>query len=197
MTMRPVSAIRHDEAGATLVEFAFVAPILVIMLMGMFDLAHTQYTSAMVSGAMQKAGRDLTLENAGANEAALDAMVTSRVQQVAPNANVTLEKLSHFDFDDIGEPEAFTDEDDDGICNNNEVFEDANANGQWDADRGSTGVGGARDAVLYTATVTYKRLFPMANLIGMDENVTVSASTVLRNQPYDNQDRNIDTGNCP
>ena len=190
--------LRSDDNGATLTEFGFVAPVLIVMIMGIFDMAHSQYTSALMNGAIQEAGRDLTLETAGSQASNIDQRVIDAVSNVAPNtATVTLEKLSHYDFSDIGEAEEFTDEDGDGICNNNEVFVDANQNGQWDADRGQTGIGGARDAVLYTAVVTYPRLFPMAGLAGLPENVTLRASTVLRNQPYDEQNRSTTTGNCP
>ncbi len=192
------SRLVRDESGATLVEFGFVAPLLMVLIMGIFDMAHTQYTAALVNGAMQKAGRDLTLESAGSQQATIDQGVIDAVANVAPNsATVTLEKLSHFDFSDIGEPEVFTDDNSNGVCDNNEPYEDANDNGQWDADRGQAGIGGARDAVLYTATVTYPRLFPMAGLIGLEESVSVQAATVLRNQPFDEQNRTLEVGNCP
>ncbi len=187
-----------DSNGVTLVEFAFVGPVLILMIMGIFDMAHTQYTSAMINGAMQKAGRDMTLENAGSRQADVDGRVREQVLQVVPNgATVEFERLSHFDFTDIGEAEEFTDENNDGICNNNEVFADANGNGQWDPDRGRSGIGGARDAVLYTAVVKYPRMFPMFELAGLPEEITLRATTVLRNQPFDEQDRSQDTGNCP
>lgn len=190
--------LRSDEEGATLTEFGFVAPILILMIMGIFDMAHSQYTSALVNGAMQQAARDLTLETAGSQQSSIDQRVIDAVADVTPDtATVTLEKLSHYDFSDIGEAEEFADDDGDGICNNNEVFVDVNENGQWDADRGQTGIGGARDAVLYTAVVTYPRLFPMYGLANMPQNVTLRASTVLRNQPYDEQNRSTATGNCP
>ncbi|MEM6907994.1 MAG: TadE/TadG family type IV pilus assembly protein [Pseudomonadota bacterium] len=195
---RQVGSALRDERGATLTEFGLVAPVLCVLIMGIFDMAHTQYTSGLVNGAMQKAGRDLTLENAGSRQTSIDQAVINQIQTVTPsNATVTLEKLSHFDFSDIGEPEQFTDNDGDGVCNNNEPFEDSNNNGQWDPDRGASGIGGARDAVLYTATVSYPRLFPMAGLVGMSDNVTLSASTVLRNQPYDEQNKSVAVGNCP
>jgi Flp pilus assembly protein TadG len=187
-----------DRSGATLTEFAFVGPVLVVLVMGIFDMAHTQYTNALVNGAMQKAGRDMTLENAGSRQAMVDTRVRQQVLNVVPpGATVTFERLSHFDFSDIGEPEEFTDENGDGICNRNEVFADDNGNGRWDADRGQAGIGGARDAVLYTAVVTYPRLFPMYGLAGLPETVTLRSSTVLRNQPFDEQDRLVETGNCP
>ncbi|MCK0128330.1 TadE/TadG family type IV pilus assembly protein [Erythrobacter sp. F6033] len=189
--------LRKNESGATLTEFGLVAPVLILMIMGVFDMAHSQYTSALMNGAMQKAGRDLTLENAGSRESTIDQAVIGQVQNVVPSsATVTLEKLSHFDFEDIGEEEEYTDDNNDGICNDNEPFVDSNGNGQWDANRGESGIGGARDAVLYTAVVTYPRLFPMYGLAGLPQDVELRASTVLRNQPFDQQDRATTTGNC-
>jgi hypothetical protein len=186
-----------DTRAATLTEFGFVAPVLILMIMGIFDMAHTQYTNSLVHGAMQKAGRDLTLESAGSQQDSIDDAVRAEVLKVVPStATVEFEKLSHFDFSDIGEAEEFDDINGDGVCNNGELFVDANGNGQWDENRGQEGIGGARDAVLYTAVVSYPRMFPMFGLAGMPENVTLRASTVLRNQPYDEQDRSDETGNC-
>lgn len=193
-----IKRIAGNKEGATLTEFGFVAPILILMVMGIFDLAHSQYTTALVNGAMQKAGRDLTLESAGANQGDIDQAVIDQISNVIPStATVELEKLSHFDFSDIGEAEEFADDNGDGTCNNNEVYVDANENGQYDTNRGQQGIGGARDAVLYTAVITYPRLFPMAELAGLPEDVEIRASTVLRNQPFDEQnERSTATGNC-
>lgn len=189
--------LRRDEEGATLVEFAIVAPVLIMMIVGLFDIAHSQYTSSLMNGAMQQAGRNLTLESAGSQQASIDQRVINQVKSVTPStATVTLEKLSHFDFSDIGEAEDYDDDDGNGICDNGESFVDANANGQWDANRGQSGIGGARDAVLYTVVVKYPRLFPMYGLTGQSREVELRASTVLRNQPFDEQDRTVTTGNC-
>lgn len=199
---RPSGSLRRliaDRSGVTLVEFAFVGPVLILMIMGLFDIAHTQYSSSILNGAMQKAGRDLTLENANSQQVVIDANVRRQIETVMPaGATVEFEKVSHFDFADVGEPEEFTDQNDDDICNNNEPYIDVNSNGSWDADRGKQGIGGARDVVLYTAIVTYPRLFPMYGMIGMPSEVTLSASTVLRNQPFDEQNAPVVTPrNCP
>jgi Flp pilus assembly pilin Flp len=190
--------LRDDRSGVTLVEFAFVGPVLILMVIGLFDIAHTQYTSSVLHGALQKAGRDLTLENANSQEVNIDQRVATQVRSLMPaSATVVFEKVSHFDFADIGEPEEFTDQNDDDICNNNEPYVDTNDNGQWDADRGKEGIGGARDAVLYTARVSYPRLFPLYGMMGLPQEVTLEASTVLRNQPFDEQnDRITTTRNC-
>lgn len=191
--------LQADQCGVTLVEFAFVGPVLILMIIGLFDVAHTQYTNSVLHGAMQKAGRDLTLENAISEEANIDDRVEQQVRAVMPpDAEIVFEKVSHFDFADIGEPEEFTDLDNDDACNNNEPYVDTNNNGRWDPDRGKDGIGGARDAVLYTARVSYPRLFPLYSMIGLSQTVTLEASTVLRNQPFDEQnDRVTTTRNCP
>lgn len=194
---RRLRDLRRDQNGATLTEFGFVAPVLILMIMGIFDMAHTQYTTALLNGAMQKAGRDLTLESAATNEVNIDQAVIDQVRNVVPDsATITLNKLSHFDFEDIGEEEEYNDDNGNMVCDDGEVFVDANNNGQWDADRGEEGIGGARDAVLYTAIVQYDRLFPMYGLAGMPQEVELRASTVLRNQPYDVQKSRSETGNC-
>jgi len=189
--------LAREQEGATLTEFGLIAPILIMMLMGIFDMAHGQYTSAMVNGAMQKAARDLTLESASMRQDALDARVIAQIRTVVPkNADIELKRLSHFDFSDVGASEEWSDDNGNGICDNGEVYADANRNGRWDADRGIDGIGGARDVVLYTATVRYDRLFPIYNMIGIDQQASIEGSTVLRNQPFDEQDRSIVTGTC-
>lgn len=195
--IRHLRDLSRDEGGATLTEFGFVAPVLILMIMGIFDMAHTQYTSALLNGAMQKAGRDLTLETAATREVDIDQTVIDQVRNVVPDsATIELRKLSHFDFEDIGEAEEFDDANGNTICDDGEFFVDANNNGQWDEDRGEEGIGGARDAVLYTAVVNYDRLFPMYGLAGLPQEVELRASTVLRNQPYDVQSTRTETGNC-
>lgn len=187
--------LKRDQSGATLTEFGLVAPVLFLMLMGLFDMTHGVYTTALVNGAMQSAARNLTIEGATQRETVLDQNVINQVRAVVPNnATVTLTKQTYADFNDVGRPEDFTDINGDGICNNGEVFVDANANNKWDADRGETGLGGARDVMLYTVRVTYPRLFPIYKFIGLPQNATVSGSTVLRNQPFDEQNRTPQPG---
>ena len=187
-----------DRGGVTVVEFAMIAPVLMLMIMGLFDIAHTQYTSAVLHGALQKAGRDLTLESASNRQTSIDARVRDQVASVMPaGAQITYEKLSHFDFSDVDLAEEFTDQNSDNRCNNNEPFVDSNNNTRWDADRGMDGIGGARDVIVYTANVTYPRMFPLFAMIGASSNVTLKAATVLRNQPFDEQNKRITTvRNC-
>ncbi len=194
---RLASRIASDTRGATIVEFALVAPVLLMATMGIFDLGYNTYTTAMLQGSIQQAARGATIEGSQMQSAQLDAIVASAVHAVVPGATMTFTRKSYASFSKVGQPEDYTDVNGDGTCDAGEPFEDANRNGTWDRDRGRSGQGGARDAVLYTVDVTYPRAFPIAPLIGMSPTFTARAKTVLRNQPYNVQDQTSVTGNCP
>lgn len=182
-----------------MVEFALVAPVLLTMLFGLLDLGHNMYTAQMLQGAIQKAARDSTIEGAATNTAQLDAIVTKAVKAIAPGAALTFSRKSYSTFSSVARPEDYDDLNTNGTCDNGEAFEDANKNGTWDTDTGNAGFGSARDAVLYTVTVSYNRLFPIAALIpGQTKTFTVSATNVLRNQPYASSGAKMapGTGNC-
>ena len=188
-----------DEHASTVIEFAAVAPVLCLLLMGAMDTGYQLYARAILSGEMQKAGRDSSLEDGSANAAALDATVEAAVKNLAKDATVTFTRKSYRTFSDAAAAQAedFTDSNSDGICNNGELYEDANNNNEWDADGGASGQGGAKDTVVYTATVTYPRLFPLATMLGVPADVTMTSSTVLSNQPYGDQDESPPTArNC-
>ncbi len=188
--------LKRDEQGATLVEFALVSPVFFMALIGMFDICYNIYAASIINGALQKAARDSTIEAADNNQSSIDSRVSDAVRKVVPTAQFSFERSAYTNFSDVGRPEDFTDSNNDGMCNDGEAFEDVNGNAQWDADRGSTGFGGARDAVLYTVTVTYNRQFPLHKMIGLSPTVTTQATTVLRNQPFAMQDVTVTVEYC-
>ena len=62
---------------------------------------------------------------------------------------VQLDTLVYDDFDDIGKPEPFTDENGNGAYDAGEPYGDVNGNGQWDPDMGAVGLGAPGDVVVY------------------------------------------------
>ena len=190
--------VRSDEEGATLVEFAMIAPAFFLMLMGLFDFGMQIYAQSVMQGAVHSAARNTSLENGAGKLAAIDDAVARQVTKIAPRSNITFERKNYASFSDIGRPEDFTDTNNNSRCDNGEPFEDINRNNVWDRDRGATGVGGARDAVLYTASARFDRLFPFYAMMGLSPQSTVTGRTVLRNQPYQEQGaRDPVQGTCP
>ncbi|MCH7628694.1 MAG: pilus assembly protein [Proteobacteria bacterium] len=194
--MRALHTLWRAREGATAAEFALVLPVLVSVLMGMFDMGYNMWATTILQGAVQQAARASTLESASGQTATIDAKVTARVQQLVPSATLAFKRKAYTNFSNVSTPEDYTDTNANGACDNGEAFEDANGNGVWDADRGVTGLGGARDAVLYSATMSYPRAFPMAALVGLSSTVSTTATTVLRNQPFKLQEASTKVGNC-
>ena len=192
----PPTSLARDERGATAVEFALIAPALLMVLLGVFDAGYNLYTASVLDGAAQKAARDSSLEGAEAKGLAIDDRVVDAVHNVVPRAKVTFDRRAYRDYSDLHRPADYPDVDTDGACDTNEPFEDSNGNGIWDSDRGTETMGGARDAVLYTITVSYPRAFPLMHLLGLPETVTSQSRTVLRNQPYGTQNQAVSVGQC-
>lgn len=176
--------IARDERGMTLVEFAFVAPVFILMVIGLLDIGQLIFARAVLQGAVEDVSRDTTLET-GDSDAA-DEEIERILGGIAPGADVDVERLSYFDFADVGRAEWLDDENGNGDCDPGENYLDENNSGGWEADIGVDGNGGAGDVVMYSVTVTFDRLFKVPMLPGSDEYV-IQANTIKKNQPFADQ----------
>jgi Flp pilus assembly protein TadG len=178
----------RDQRGGPAVEFVLVFPIMLILMLGLGDLAFEGYVQSVLTGAVQKAGRDATIQGKGTDSetAILDAKVMNAVRAISPTATFVVTRSNYDNYESVG-PEPFVDSNNDGICNHSESYSDYNGDGVWDSNQGSAGAGGASDVTLYKMTVTFPRLFPIARLIGWGATQTLTASTLLKNQPYQTQ----------
>ena len=201
MIRRLFRRLRHNQRGSTLIEFALVAPVLMVVIMGLLDMTYQLYAKAMLLGAVQKAGRDSTLESgvsASAN-AAIDAIVKNAFRKVngtVTDSSFVFTRRNFSDFTNAGKLEASTGPG--GLCAPGFTYADVNNSNSWD-DGAIAGQGGANDAVLYSVQVSYTSLFPVNALFGASPIQTIRATTVLRNQPYNNQSTRVSgpTRNCP
>ncbi len=182
-----IKRIGQDRRGVSATEFGLIAPTFIMMLLGVFDMGYNVYASAILDGAVQKAGRDSALETGASAVSTLDANVKENLGPLGTGATFSYERRNYRDFAKVGLPEDFEDKNNNSVRDAGECFTDENANGSWDADLGKDGVGGARDVVLYTVRMNYQRKFPLYNLIGMSSQATIASATVLRNQPYADQ----------
>lgn len=181
--LRPLPRrLAGDRRGATAIEFAILLPVMLTTMLGFMELGYNAYVRAVLQGSLNEAGRDSTLETADAGT--IDTMVQSRVLEVANGATFTVQRINYTSFSDVGSPEDFNDTDSDGVRDPDECYEDENGNGAFDQDRGQEGQGGADDIVSYSMTATYPLLFPYTKVLGFGDTLSVTATTVLRNQPY-------------
>lgn len=200
--------IAGDRRGVTVIEFAIVSPVMLLAIMGLGDVLYQEYAQSILSGALQKAGRDSSIQgnNGSSAGAAIDAKVIATMGALmkpptqacpATASGTWCSTRANYDtFTEVG-PEPYTDTDNDGKCDHGEPFSDENGNGTWDADPGQSGQGGANDVTLYTMTITYPRVFPVMKMMGVGSTQTITATTLLKNQPYATQSlTTVTAGKC-
>lgn len=179
--------IARNRRGASVVEFALIALPAIGVMCGLFDLGYRQYVATQLQDALDRAARRVTI-GTGTTAAQLTAMVGESVKAIARNADVVVVPTSYGNFQQVAKPEPITtDKPPLGAYNAGDCFLDINGNGVWDADSARAGTGGSDDVVLYTATVTYPEIVPMSRLMGGNAVTKLTATTMLKNQPYASQ----------
>lgn len=193
--------LRAAQNGATILEFGLIAPMLCVMLIGSLDVGHTLYMQGVLQGAVQKAARDGTLEQASGNSTTArdtaDRWVSDQLKTLNRTATVSVTRRFYKTFAKAAAAQAETFTDSavgssfrDGKCNNGEPYVDANNNNRFDRDGGdSVDNAGARDNVVYTVNIKYPRMFPLDKLVGGSGTTSLTATTVMSNQPYGDQNQ--------
>lgn len=190
---KAMTKISRNQSGTSITEFGIIAPVLMVMLMGTYDVGHEMYVKSVLNGALQEVGRNSALEGASNADqrSTIDQRLRDAVEDIVPNAEIevsrryykTFSKAAAAQAEDVIEDE----EDANGICDEGESFMDANHNGTWDEDGGTDGQGGAKDVVIIKVTLKYDRLFPSASFIGYGSDVVLVSDSVIANQPYGQQ----------
>lgn len=182
---------RRSERGTALVEFALVAPPLFLLVIGMFEVAMLMFINVSVEGGLKEAARwGIT------GQEPTDVGMTREDQIVAIIENNTfgLIELTSADvilkaydsFSDVGKPEPFTDSDPfNGVHDDGETYTDVNGDGEYSDDQGMIGAGQFGEVVQYTVNYSWGLMTPyLADLMGQDGVIHMSASVVVQNEPY-------------
>jgi Flp pilus assembly protein TadG len=187
-----LSRIRRNQDGATLIEFTFVAPIFVMLLLGGLDIGYSIYLRTVGSGTLEATARTASLQ--GASQATMEADIRAAMNKLLPQseranpAAITITQKSYTDYSRVDQPELLViDTDSDGLLDIGDCWADEDEDGQFGVNQGRTGLGGSDDAVYYTVTMAIPRLFPMHTVLGWDATQSVTVKTVIINQPYGSQ----------
>lgn len=186
MIGRRLWRLARDRRGVAAVEFALVSVPLIVMLLALVDLGFRSYIASQLQGTLDQAARRVTI--GGVSTTTVKTFVTERIRRILPGADVDVVPKSYDDFSDVGKPEPITtDTAPYGTYNAGDCFLDLNSNGRWDSDGGTSGNGTGDDIVYYVATVRYPALMPLRNFLGWSATERVSATMMMRNQPYAGQ----------
>ncbi len=175
--------LRRDSKAVTIIEFAMVAPVMLLLLLGLFDLGYRAYAASVLQGSLHDAARMATV--GGFSMPQIDARVRTRLSNFATRSTVTTAAASYYEFSGVSQPEKVVgDTVPLNSYNAGDCFEDVNGNNAYDTDRGRSGTGNADDIVRYRVTISFPRIFPLGYLMGWPSTQTLTQETVLRNQPF-------------
>jgi len=179
-----IASLIKDRRGATVLEFAIVIPVICTLLTAGFELGYRSYLSAIVQGALLEASRRASIGNV--NEQQIENIVRNRVAMISNASNVKeVRKENFYNFSNVGKPEKIKyDKNGNGVYDATEdCYEDANNNNSYDY-QSNAGLGTADDIIRYTVVVEYPNILPVRRMFGWGSKQTITASTVLRNQPF-------------
>lgn len=178
-----------SSRGANLIEFAFVAPIFLLILIGLFDVGGMLVIqNALDAGAREAARFGLTggTSDGLAREDAIRERVLRAIKThsggIIPIDKVLINVSSYDSIENVDSPEPYEDINKNGAYDVGEVYEDTNGNNQWDPDRGASGSFGAGgEAVKYEVSYDWK---PFLSLFGFKDNMRLVGQATVRNEDF-------------
>lgn len=176
------------QAGATAIEFAVVAPVMCILVMGIIEFSLIMMVYNVMEGATAtsaRTGKTDYVDASGNRQQTILDQITARAGSLIDGTKLTVTTKYYKQYDQINDPEPYVDTNHNGQYDPGEPFTDINGNGVWDADMGQSGFGSAGDIVVYTVSYPWAISTPIvSSFIGTGGIFTITTHAVVKNEPY-------------
>lgn len=189
--MRLLRSLLHNQSGAYALEFALTFPVVIALMLGSVDLGYQYTKQAVLVGAVRDATRTAIAKSAGCSKdrsALIEGMIQQAMEPFAASSDAVKVTIRAYGsgFGAVGKPEPLTKDDNgNGRYDPGDSFTDINGDGKWSEDQGKVGnLGGPGDVVAYKTEFEAKPLFLFLPMIGNGKVLNLTASTVVRNEPY-------------
>ncbi len=155
---------RSKQRGVAAIEFALIAPVLVLFLLGVAEVSMIMLTQHLLENATYNASRlgktGYVEEGKTQLETVMNSLLT-RLQSMGPLidiAKLTVTSETYGDLSAIGQPDQMTE-----------------------------GLGAAGEVVVYTVSYPWRMFTPVIGPLMGDENniIQLTSRIVVRNEPYD------------
>ncbi len=168
--LNKIAKFSDDENdGAAMVEFGFVAPIFITLLIGIFEVGSMLIIQNSLDAAAREAAR-FGVTGIGFKGMTRDKAIEKKVHEVLATysggivdpKDVTISVKAYEELENIGTPEPYDDANLNGIWDAGELYTDTNGNGTWDEDQGVTnsfGIGGS--AVMYVISYEWETILSL------------------------------------
>ena len=177
------------ESGQAIVEFAFVAPLLLGLLCGVFEFSGILFAQTLLEGGARQASR-YGVTGSSTDGISREDMILQIIEDnaygVIDTDSIDMETLVYENFADVGQPEPFVDANGNGTFDDGEDFDDINGNSSWDEDMGQAGLGGPGDIVVYRLRYDWTIMVPIFRPF-FGDSVPLDANVAVRNEPFGNE----------
>ena len=164
-------ALWHSERGSTALEFALVTPLVLVLIVGIIDIAVAMMTDAFLERSVRQASRlgiTTTIPAGMTRDEAIRKVIQDGVGGWAGSNPLHIETRVYASFANIGQPEPCGDNSyaETGTCTG--PYTDINGNGRWDADMGLASAGGRGDIVTYRVWFERPSFTGILKLVNVD-----------------------------
>jgi hypothetical protein len=187
---RKLVELLGERAGGSAAEFAVLAPILFLAVIGIIELAVLLTVQVLLEGSIREASR-FGITGYTPTGVTRDQQIRNVIAQytvgLVDMTRVTIDTRVFQSFGSIVRPEPCFKYTSPGVCDTSDPHNwvDVNGNGRWDDGNGTQGSGSSGDIVLYTIYYRHHIMTPlMQRLIGYNGYVSLEASVVVRNEPW-------------
>lgn len=181
------SRLRRCKRGATAVEFAFVFPLFLLIVLGLFELGLMAYTSVALESMVTYAGRQATIGNltgTGTHSEQVKAMIESDVKNLigGENATISANVLSVTQVGGFSEPDYCNDPPGYPPTCPSGNFVDLNNDGEYTS---QNNFGGSEEVVQIRVALPWRANFDFVkDIFGEDGMAVLEASTIVKNEPF-------------
>jgi hypothetical protein len=175
------------DAGKAIVEFALVAPIFLGITLSILEFSGIMFVQTLLEGGAREASRyGLTGQQPEgvSREDMIFQIVSENSFGIIDMDELEMTTLVYDNFDEVGQPEPFTDENGNEAYDDGEPYVDSNGNGSWDDDMGAAGLGGPGEVVVYEMSYDWPIMIPLFQPF-FGDHVTLQANIAVRNEPFD------------
>jgi TadE-like protein len=183
-----LARLLRSARGVTTLEFAFIAPILFLFIMGIVEFSLIMFVLATMESATDftaRTGKTGYTAAGLSREQTIINSIQSRTAGLLDPTKIVITYTIYPSFNNVNGPEPFTDTNHNGVYDEGEPFVDINGNGVWDADMGAAGLGNPGDVVVYNVSYPWHIMTPIVSVLTGDPYM-LTVRTVVKNEPFSN-----------
>lgn len=181
--------LARDCSGATMLEFALVAPFAIIMIMAVIELSLMMLAQNVMESATfvaSREGKTGYVNNGMTREQTILSVLNARAGSLLDTSQISISTTTYNNFTNVGQSEPFVDANENGERDDGENFTDINGNGEYDSDQGVEGAGAAGEVVVYLVQYPWHIFTPViGQLLGATNNtINLTARAIIKNEPF-------------